>query len=65
MKTLNRFLMRSLLKRMKNLEGIKDRKKQLDQKAKEKALKNFQKKIDREENLALFPHEWQELDDAS
>ncbi|MCT6279115.1 MarR family transcriptional regulator [Escherichia coli] len=49
----------------KNLEGIKDRKKQLDQKAKDKALKNFQKKVREEENLALFPNEWQELDDAS
>lgn len=32
---------------------------------KEKALKNFQKKVSEEENLALFPNEWQELDDAS
>lgn len=47
----------------KSLEGIKDKKKQMQKAEKEKALKNFQKKVSEEENLALFP--WQELDDAS
>ncbi|HBW8234345.1 TPA: hypothetical protein MFH98_005450 [Klebsiella pneumoniae] len=49
----------------KSLEGIKDKKKQMQKAEKEKALKNFQKKVREEENLALFPNEWQELDDAS
>ncbi|EGF7201743.1 TPA: hypothetical protein UMY86_004449 [Escherichia coli] len=49
----------------KSLEGIKDKKKQMQKAEKEKALKNFQKKVSEEENLALFPNEWQELDDAS
>lgn len=47
-----------------NLKNIKDRKKQIDQKTKDKSLKAFQKMISDETNV-LQPLEWHDLDDAS
>ncbi|HBB6713163.1 helix-turn-helix domain-containing protein [Lelliottia amnigena] len=49
----------------KSLEGIKDKKKQMQKAEKEKALKKFQKSIAEENNIPLFPNEWQDLEDAS
>lgn len=49
----------------KSLEGIKDKKKQMQKAEKEKALKKFQKAIAEENNIPLFPNEWQDLEDAS
>lgn len=49
----------------KSLEGIKDKKKQMQKAEKEKALKKFQKAIAEEDNIPLFPNEWQDLEDAS
>ncbi|MFK7662922.1 hypothetical protein ACI6R7_23675 [Escherichia coli] len=49
----------------KSLEGIKDKKKQMQKAEKEKALKKFQKTIAEENNIPLFPNEWQDLEDAS
>lgn len=49
----------------KSLEGIKNKKKQMQKAEKEKALKKFQKAIAEEDNIPLFPNEWQDLEDAS
>ena len=39
--------------------------KQMQKAEKEKALKKFQKAIAEENNIPLFPNEWQDLEDAS